>query len=119
MADHGHLRAVVWVGHVDPEWQHNTIAVVIDCEPFTALDHEERGGFSTALDGGIATPPGVGFYVWEGDYQWYDNRGSVPDGECGCFVGRQSWRPARAVEVWAAQANAKRSAPPIPTGGAS
>lgn len=101
------LRAVVWVGHIDPELEYRTVAVVIHCDPPDALDPEERGAFACALDGGVAVPPGVGFYVWTGIFQWYDDRAHIPDGETGCRVTGQAWRPAGALEVWAAQAAAK------------
>ena len=101
------IEVLVWVGHIDRERDYNSIVVALDWSAPDALDHDAQQAFMWAFDCGVSEPPGVGFYVWTASFEWYNNRGSIPDGEAGCHVYGQSWRPARAVEVWQAQANAK------------
>ena len=104
------VRAVVWVGRLptDPTRAWSGCAVVLDRSGDAWTDDDDEvDHFLTAFDYGVGLPDSVGFYVWEAQVEWYDDRGSIPDGECGCRVYRQSWRPARALEVWQAQANAK------------
>lgn len=105
-----HVRCVVWVGRLptDPEHYWNGCAVALSCTPQNALDNDDRDHFLGAFDAGVYVPDGVGFYVWEGYVEWYDDRGSIPDGECGCRVWNQSWRPARPMEVWQAHVDAKK-----------
>lgn len=81
---------------------------MLDRPENAGLDDEDADNFFNAFDGNVGQPDGIGFYVWEGQIEWYDHRGSIPDGEAGCLVYRRSWRPARALEVWEAQASARR-----------
>ncbi len=104
------ITVLVWVGYIARDRDYNSIVVALDWSEPTALDRDEQQAFQHAFDGGVSEPPGVGFWVWSGSYEWYNDMGSIPDGSCGCRVGRQEWRPARAVEVWAAQAAAKARA---------
>lgn len=101
------ITVLVWVGHIDHERDYNSIVVALDWSMPDALDRDDQQAFQHAFDCRVSEPPGVGFWVWSGDFDGYNNQPGIPAADVRYRIVRQDWRPARAVEVWTAQRNAQ------------